>query len=82
MKPVLAGWLSSSADPTSVSNTVRGFILSASSLIVFVAAQVLHIQLTAGDVVALGTQIGAVAGALWFFYGLLMKGVIRAGSVK
>lgn len=82
MKPILASWLSSSADPTQVSNTVRGAVLAASAVIIFVAAQIFHITLTANDVIAIGTELGALAGAIWFIYGLLMKGTIAAGSIK
>lgn len=80
--PILKNWLASSADPTQVSNTVRGFVLSASAVIIFVAAQFFHIQLSANDIISLGTELGALAGAVWFFYGLLMKGVIKVGSVR
>lgn len=82
IKPVLKGWLQSSADPTQVSNTVRGAILTVSTLIIFVAAQVFHLTLSANDVIALATEIGTLAGVVWFFYGLIFKGVVYAGTVK
>ena len=80
--PILQKWLQSSQDPTQVSNTVRGAILSVSALIIFFAAQLFHIQLSANDIITLATEIGTLAGAIWFFYGLLMKGTIAMGSVK
>lgn len=80
--PELKSWLQSSQDPESVSNTVKGAILSVSAIIIFLAAQFLNLQLTANDILSLGTQLGALAGSLWFFYGLLMKGVVRVGSVR
>lgn len=79
---MLKGWLQSSADPTTVSNTVRGAVLAASGVIIFAATQFLHITLSANDVVSLATELGTLAGTLWFFYGLLMKGVVKMGSVK
>lgn len=82
IKPVLKGWLASSADPTQVSNTVKGAVLSASALIIFFAAQFLHLTLSADDVISLATEIGTLAGALWFFYGLIFKGVVYAGTIK
>lgn len=80
--PELKSWLQSSQDPEQVSNTVRGAVLAASGLIIFFAAQLFHIQLGAQDVVALATEIGTLAGALWFFYGIIMKGVVKFGSIR
>lgn len=82
IKPVLKGWLQSSADPTQVSNTIRGAILTASAFIIFAAGQFFHITLSADDVISLATEMGTLAGAIWFFYGLITKGVIAAGTVK
>lgn len=82
IKPILSSWLQSSQDPTQVSNAVRGAVLSASAVIIFVAAQFFHVQLSANDVISLATEAGALAGAIWFFYGLLMKGVVKVGSTK
>lgn len=80
--PILKNWLQSSQDPTQVSNTVRGAVLSASALLVFFAAQFFHVTLTASDIMSLATEVGALAGVLWFFYGLIFKGVMYAGTVK
>lgn len=80
--PQLKTWLQSSQSPTQISNTIKGAVLSVSALIIFGAAQLFHIQLSAGDVVSLATQIGAIAGAVWFFYGLIFKGVVYAGTVR
>lgn len=73
-------WLASSTNPSQVSNTVRGAVLAASSFIIFLAAQLFHIQLGAHDVVALATELGALAGSMWFLYGLIFKGVVYMGS--
>jgi hypothetical protein len=80
--PILKSWLQSSADPTQVSNTVKGVVLSASALIVFFGAQFFHVTLTADNIASLASEIGALAGIMWFFYGLLFKGVIYAGTIK
>lgn len=80
--PQLQTWLQSSQDPEQVSTTVKGVILGASSITVFLVAQVFHITLTADSLTTLATQVGAVAGAVVFFYGLLMKGTIKVGSIK
>lgn len=79
--PILKKWLQSSQDPTQVSNTVRGAVLSGSAVIIFIAAEFFHVQLSASDIITLATEVGALAGVIWFFYGLLMKGVMKAGSV-
>lgn len=81
IKPILKSWLQSSADPQTVSNTVRGAILGVSALIILVAAQLFHITLSANDVISLATEIGALAGSVWFLYGLLFKGVVKMGTV-
>lgn len=80
--PELKTWLQSSQDPTQVSNTVKGVILSLSSIIVFVAAQVFHITLTADNILALATEVGSLAGILWMLYGLIMKVTVKVGSVQ
>ena len=82
MAPQLKSWLASSQNPTQISNTVKGAVLSISALLVFFAAQILHIQLSASDVTTLATELGTLAGVVWFFYGLIFKGVMIAGSVK
>ena len=76
----LKAWLASSQDPTQVSNTVKGAVLSISALIVFGATQIFHIQLSASDVTTLATELGTLAGVVWFFYGLIFKGVMYAGT--
>lgn len=76
----LKSWIQSSQDPTQVSNTVRGVVLSASALIIFFGAQFLHLTLSADDIASLATEIGAIAGGIWAIYGLVMKVVMLFGK--
>ena len=69
MATKLAGWASSSADPEQISNRVKGVVLALSSIIIFVAANFLNINLSAQDVIDLATQLGAIAGLLMTIYG-------------
>lgn len=78
----LRGWLQSSQSPEEVANKVKGIILMASAAIIFVAAQVFHIQLGAGDIVSLATEIGTIVGAVWAIYGGILHLVTWLGSVK
>ncbi len=77
-----AGWLQSSTDPETISNTVRGGILTASGLIIFFAAQFFHISLNANDIISLATEVGTLAGLVWAGYGAIMKLVVWLGTVK
>lgn len=77
-----AGWLQSSTDPNTVSNTVRGAILAVSGIIIFATAQLFHIQLSANDVITLATEVGTLAGLLWGVYGAIQKLVVWLGAVK
>lgn len=63
------GAITSSTNPEEIATRVKGAILALSSLVVFVGANVLGINLTAADVVDLATQLGTVAGAVWAIYG-------------
>ena len=80
--PELKGWLKSSTDPSVVSNTVRGLILGASSFIILGASLLFKIELSAGDITTLATEIGMVVGAMWTVYGGIMKLVMWFGSKK
>lgn len=82
MKPILASWLQSSADPSEVSQTVRGVIVGASSLIIFILAHLFGITFTPENVLTLATDVGMLIGAIWGLYGLIFKGVIKLGSVS
>lgn len=82
IKPVLKAWLASSQNPAEISNTVKGAVLTASAFIVFFAGHLLGVTLTVTDVTSIATELGGLAGAIWFFYGLLFKGVVYAGTKK
>lgn len=81
-KPRLYGALQSSQDPTEVANKVKGAILMASSVIIFGAAHVFGITLSANDVVTLGTDVSGVAGAVWMIYGCILHLVTWLGTVR
>jgi hypothetical protein len=76
----LSSWLQSSQDPTEVANKVKGAILLCSSLIILLASQFFHIQLSANDVITLGTELGTVAGAVWTIYGVVLHFVTYLGT--
>jgi hypothetical protein len=46
------------------------------------AVKVIPRKLAAKKITSDATNIGIVAGAVWFVYGLLMKGVGRMGSIQ
>lgn len=73
MENTLKTWAQSSMGATQVANTIKGLVLATSSVIVLVAAQFLHITLSATDIANLATNIGIVAGAIWTIFGLVMK---------
>lgn len=84
METQLVSWLQSSADPTgqTLATKVKGAILALSSVIILIAAQLFHIQLSANDMITLSTEIGAVAGAVGIVFGAIQQLVIWAGTVK
>jgi hypothetical protein len=74
---MIPNWTSSSADPSQISATVSGAILGLSALIIFAAAHLFHIVLSADDVTSLASGVGAVAGSVWMVYGLIRKLLIK-----
>lgn len=82
MEPKLRGFLQSSQDPTEVANKVKGIILGFSGLIILVAATVFHIQLGAGDVISLASEVSIAAGGIWAVYGVILNLVTFFGKVK
>lgn len=82
METQLKSFLQSSQDPTAVANKVKGAILVASSIIIFAAAHVFHVTLTASDVVTLATEVSGIAGAVWTIYGGILHLVTWFGTVN
>lgn len=80
MDTQLKAWAASSADPTEVSNRIKGAILAASAIIIFVAASAFHITLTPDNVVAFATDMSMIGGAIWAVWGILHAGVRYFGS--
>jgi len=63
------GAITSSQNPEEIATRVKGIILGASSIIIFIASQVFHMTVTANDVITLATELSTVAGAIWTLYG-------------
>lgn len=80
MKRILYGAIASSQDPEQIANKVKGVILASSSIIIFLAAQLLHITLSANDVLTLATEASAVIGGVWAVYGAILHLVTWLGT--
>lgn len=76
------GALSSTENPDQIANRVKGAILAASSVIIFLAGFFLHIQLNANDVIQIASELGAVAGAIWTVYGFILWVVASIAQKK
>jgi hypothetical protein len=72
---MLALLLNSSADPSKLSGTVSGLILTCSAIVILLAGK-LGIVLGAEQVSALASQVGIAAGTLWTLFGLIRKVVM------
>lgn len=81
-KKKLGALVASSSDPTEISNRVKGIVLALSSVIILVAAQILHVQLTANDVLVLATEVGTVAGAVWAIWGFILAAIRFFATVR
>lgn len=77
--PVLNPLIASSTDPTQVSNTIKGLILSFSSAIIMFAAVIFHWNINPSDLANYATGIGMFAGGIWFMYGIFHKIVATYG---
>lgn len=73
------GAFSSSTNPEQLAASVSGGILMFSAVIVMVAGY-LNIPITDTQLAQAAAQIGAVAGGLWFIFGLVRKGFILLHS--
>lgn len=74
-------WLKSSISPEQVSNTVRGFVLAMTGVLIFFG-QALGLPFSDTGVAMFAQQLSMAAGSLWFLYGLAMKGVMAIGKEK
>lgn len=76
--------IASSQDPTgeTVANKVKGAILACSGLVIFAAAQIFHVQLSANDVISLATEVSTLAGLVWAAYGCILHVVTWLFTVK
>jgi hypothetical protein len=80
----LAGWAGSSnpLTPDEVSNRIKGIVFASSALIIFGAAKLFGIVLTAQDVLELGTQLATVGGLVWAMYGAGLALVRKIATVR
>ena len=72
-------WLKSSQDPEKISNTVKGAVLALSST-AFLLVGIFDVPINNMEYAELATQLGYVAGAIWFVHGLVMKVVMHFGK--
>jgi hypothetical protein len=75
------GSLSSWQDPTKVATTVKGIVLSLSSLLL-VILPLAGISITAEQITTLAGNLGLAAGAVATLYGLGMKVVVYFSERK
>lgn len=77
------GILASSSDPSgeTLSKTIEGIIVGASSLIVFLGTQVLGIPILSTDIGAIASAAGVVVGGIVTIYGVIKKILNRVGTV-
>lgn len=78
----LAGWAVSSQKPEEISNRIKGVVLALSALIIYFAANLFGIQLSAGDVAELASLLGMMGGAIWGVWGAGMALVQWVATVK
>lgn len=78
LNPIIA----SSTDSTKVANTIKGVLLSASGVIVYLLTTLFHITLSPSDMTSWVEAISMVGGGVWAIYGLLHKGVATLGRVR
>lgn len=69
------GVLSSSEDPTKLADTVKGLIIGAGVLIIYLA-RLLGFEITTEQITNAAIVIGTAISSVWVAYGLLKKVVI------
>ena len=70
------GSFSSSENPEKLAATVKGLILTFSSLIILLGGY-FGAPIAQEQIVEVATQIGVVAGGVWFLFGLIRKIIVR-----
>ena len=76
------GSLSSSVDPEKLATKVKGIMLMASTLVIFVAAKFLNINLTPETYVELVTDITGIVAAIATAYGFVQHLVVKIAEKK
>ncbi len=76
------GALTSSQDPEQIATKVKGIILAASSIIIFLAAHFFGITLNANDIISLSTEISGIVGLTVAIYGSVLHVIAWAYSVR
>ena len=72
MKQKKFGVLSSSQNPEQIANKVKGIVLLGSSIIIFLVGKFFGISLTPNEMTEIATALGAIAGAIWGVYGIIL----------
>lgn len=76
----LKSWAQSSLDPEQVSNSIKGAVLGAGVLIIWLAHTFAHVDLGNEQITMLAVQLGGAGSALLTIYGLLMKAFVRVAK--
>ena len=76
------GILASSSYTTgqTLSSTVQGLVVVLSSVVPLLALQFFHVQVSAGDISSLVTEIGTIIGAVLTIRGLVLKVINTYGT--
>jgi hypothetical protein len=69
------GALSSSEDPQKLADTVKGIIIGASTLIIFIAQQ-MGFEIASETITQMAVVLGAAISSVWTLYGIVKKIVI------
>ena len=75
------GALSSSENPEALAATIKGLILGFSSLIILLGGY-FGVAIAQEQILEVASQIGVVAGGVWFLYGLIRKIIVRFSKTE